>query len=295
MNAHRPARARTGYRIVLYALVGALLTVGAALAVGTLRWRELTRARLARLDALRQVPEPATYSEADLEALPPPVQRYFRAVLRDGQPVIARARLTQRGEFLLQEAEDGWRPFGARQTFVTRLPGFLWDARIQAAPGMVVRVHDAYIGGEGVLQGALLGLVTVVDMSGTPEAAEGELMRYLAEGVWIPTALLPNQGVRWEPVDDARARATLVDGETSVSLVFTFGADGLVSSVYAAARPRDLGGETVPTPWEGRFADYVERDGMRIPTHGEVAWQPEGRHLPYWRGRIVEVAYEYAR
>jgi len=295
MNAHRSARARAGFRIALYVLVGVLFAIGTALAVGEFRWRGITRARLARLDALRQAPEPASYSEAELEGLPAPVQRYFRAALRDGQPIIARARLTQRGEILLGEAEDGWRPFTATQTFSPRPPGFLWDARGQAAPGMSVYVHDAYIGGEGVLQGALLGLVTVVDMSGTPEVAEGELMRYLAEGVWIPTALLPSQDVRWEPMDDERARATLVDGETSVSLVFTFGADGLVSSVFADARPRDVGGETVPTPWEGRFGDYVERNGMRIPTSGEVAWQPEGRRLPYWRGHIIEVAYEYAR
>lgn len=295
MNERRRTRARIGFRIATYVAVGALLAIGGALAGGALRWRGLTRARLAQLEALPQPPTPATYSVAELEGLPEPVQRYFRAALRDGQPIITRARLTQRGEFLQQEAEDGWRPFTATQTVRTGPPGFLWDARIASAPGMDVRVHDAYIAEEGLLEGALLGLVTLLHVSGTPEAAEGELMRYLAEGVWAPTALLPSQGVRWEPVDEAHARATLVDGETSVSLVFAFGADGLASSVFAPARPRDVGGEMAPTPWEGRFAKYVERDGMQVPAWGEVEWQPEGRHLPYWRADIVEAVYEYAR
>lgn len=283
-----------GLRIALYVLLGALLAIGGALAYGSLRWRGLTRSRLARLDAATSGREIDTYTEAELEGLPAPVQRYFRAVLRHGQPLIARARLTQRGEFLLQEAEDGWRPFTATQTVYTRPPGFLWDARIRAAPGVAVHVHDGYIAGEGVLQGALLGLLPVLDRSGTPETAQGELLRYLAEGVWIPTALLPSQGVRWAPVDDNTAHATLADGATEVSLDVTFDANGLVLSVFAPSRPRDMGGEAVPTPWEGRFGDYVERDGMRIPTWGEVEWQPEGRRLPYWRGRILDISYEYA-
>lgn len=295
MNERRPGGAPVGLRIALYILLAALLAISGALVSGAFRWRGLTRSRLAQLDAQRRTPIPATYSRAELEGLPAPVQRYFRAVLRDGQPIITRARLTQRGEFLQHEAEDGWRPFTATQTILTRPPGFLWDARIQAGPGVAVHVHDAYIAGEGMLQGALLGLVTLLDLSGTPEAAEGELMRYLAEAVWVPTALLPSQGVQWAPVDDARALATLVDGETSVSLVFAFGEDGLVTSVFAAARPRTVDGAMVSTPWEGHFADYVERDGMMVPAWGEVEWQPEGRGLPYWRGRIVEVTYEYAR
>ena len=52
-------------------------------------------------------------------------------------------------------------------------------------------------------------------------------------------------------------------------------------------RARDVGGRFEPTPWEGRFADYAERDGMRVPLTGAVAWVlPEGRR-DYWRGRLA--------
>ena len=58
-------------------------------------------------------------------------------------------------------------------------------------PGLPVRVHDAYVAGEGILHASVLGLFTVVDMSGTREVDEGELMRFLAEAAWYPTALCP--------------------------------------------------------------------------------------------------------
>jgi hypothetical protein len=53
---------------------------------------------------------PATYDAREIEDLPAPVRRYFRAVLRDGQPIVSGARLSQEGEFRQGDREDGWRP-----------------------------------------------------------------------------------------------------------------------------------------------------------------------------------------
>jgi hypothetical protein len=110
----------------------------------------------------------------------------------------------------------------------------------------------------------------------------------------FPTALLPGSDISWEPIDDDSARVTLVDANTSVSLVVRFGADGLIDSVYSDGRYRDVDGVQIATPWEGRFWTYEERDGMLVPLDGEVAWLlPEGR-WPYWRGHIDNIIYEFA-
>jgi hypothetical protein len=124
--------------------------------------------------------------------------------------------------------------------------------------------------------------------------AQGELMRFFAEAAWYPTALLPSQGVRWDAVDERTARATLVDGAISLMLLFRFDDLGLIESVRAEARGRTVAKTVVMTPWEGRWSDYQVRDGMRVPTAGEVAWlAPEGRK-PYWRGTITSLRYEVA-
>jgi len=44
-----------------------------------------------------------------------------------------------------------------------------------------VRVHDAYIAGEGILQPAILGLFTLINLRGGGDVAQGELMRFFAE------------------------------------------------------------------------------------------------------------------
>jgi hypothetical protein len=157
-----------------------------------------------------------------------------------------------------------------------------------------VRVHDAYIAGEGILHAAVAGAFTVADLRGTREVAEGELMRFIAEAAWYPTALLPSQGAQWEAVDAQSARVTVADGQLRLTMAVRFDEVGLIRSVAAAARGRTVGNAVIPTPWEGRFWSYERRGGMLVPLEGEVAWLlPEGAQ-PYWRGRITELEYEFA-
>ena len=55
----------------------------------------------------------------------------------------------------------------------------------------------------------------MVDLRGTPEIAEGELMRFLAETPWYPTRL---RTLDWQPVDANTAKATLQDHGATVTL-----------------------------------------------------------------------------
>lgn len=278
-------------------LIVVALVVCFALAAmyGAFHWQSGTDKLRAKLDAGRQPITPTAYDVRVLADLPAPVQRYFRAVLKDGQPMIASIKLAHAGQFSMDETKPKWVPFTSDQAVVTRRPGFDWDARMRMAPGMNVFVHDAYVAGEGILHAALFGLVTVANLRGTSEAAQGELMRFFAEAVWYPTALLPSQGVRWEAVDDTSAKATIRDGDVTVTLLFCFNADGLIGSVRAEARGRAVNGTVVPTPWEGRMWGYEWRGGMYVPMQAEVAWLLPQGPLPYWRGRITKLGYEFAQ
>lgn len=272
----------------------ALAGVSLAIAGGARRWRTETRTVRERLDAGRVAISPAAVDLDALDGLPPPVQRYFLAALSPGRPVIAAVGARQRGWFDLGGARDRWRPFTADQRVVTRRPGFDWDARIALAPGLAVRVRDAYVAGEGLLCASLLGALPLARLRGGGDLARSELMRFLAEAVWYPTALLPGQGVRWEADGERSAAAALADGPVSATLRFSFGAGGLVETVRAEARGRTEARRLVPTPWLGRFRDYADRDGVRVPLEGEAAWLLPGGSRPYWRGRLAAIAYEYA-
>ena len=280
---------------MLGVVFGVVVVVAATVLFGGFHWKSGTRELRGRLEAARLPIEPGVFDSGELELLPTPVQHYFREVLKDGQPIVAAVNVAHTGTFNISETGEQWKPFTSNQRVVTRRPGFDWNGRILMVPGLPVRVHDAYVAGEGILHAAVLGLVSMAKLRGTGEVARGELMRFLAEAVWYPTALLPSQGVVWDAVDDRSSRATLEDGDLTLTLLFPFNEDQTIDTVRAETRGRTMGGTVVPTPWRGRFWDYAMRDGMRVPLNGEAAWLlPEGPK-PYWRGRITRLSYEFAQ
>ena len=274
------------------AIIGVLIIVsfGSAAIYGSYRWESDTDRLRAKLTNGRRTIKPKIYDQKEIEGLPEPVQRFFRTVIKDGQAIVAAVKLSQQGLFNMSETENKWSPFTATQFVITQRLGFDWDARIQMAPGVNAFVHDTYLLGEGSLHASLLGLFTVAKIPSTPEANQGELLRFFAEAPWYPTALLPSQGVGWEAINDTSARATLTDGATTVSLVFQFNAEGTIDTFRTEARYRD---KLTAMPWGGRFGEYSVRNGMLIPLEGEVGWEySEGTRL-YFKGRTTEISYEF--
>ncbi len=275
--------------------LGCIAAIVAGLAAyGAARWAESTRALLFRLEDTRLPATTSRYDAHELEGLPAPVKRYFRSVLKDGQLIISAATVEHVGTFNLKPIDEQWKPFTSTQRVHTHRPGFVWNARIAMAPGIAVYVHDAYVGGEGILNPAILGLYSLSGQIDARDLAEGEFMRFFAETAWYPTALLPSQGVQWEAVDAHSATATLVDEKVRVTMLVSFNQAGLIESVRVEARAAMVGNTVVPTPWEGRWSNYQERDGMLVPLTAEASWlHPDGRK-PYWRGTITSITYEFS-
>jgi hypothetical protein len=143
-------------------------------AIGSWRWQAANAALLRQLEMGQLVSATPRYHASSLENLPAPVQRYFQVALTDGQRIITGAAITHRGEFNMSATAAQWKPFRSTQRVIVHRPGFVWNASIAMSAGLSVRVHDAYIGGHGVLRGAMMGLFPVVDMADTPALAQGE-------------------------------------------------------------------------------------------------------------------------
>ena len=288
-------------QLLWFGFISCLVVLAAAglPAYGSKRWARRVKALGRELDAgrveeTRESGSPARFNSRDLERLPMPVQRYFRAALTEGQPIITAVTIEMTGSFNLSATAERWKPFTSRQRVVTRRPGFIWNARISMPPGMALRVVDSYVAGKGLLRAALLGMIKVAEVEGGGEIARGEFLRFFAESPWYPTALLPSQGVHWESVDENSANASITDGPLTLMLLFRFNDAGLIDSVRAEARGGMVGNKVVMMPWECNMSDYAVRDGMMVPITGEAAWmRPEGRKA-YFHGIIRRLTYEFA-
>lgn len=273
-------------------LVGA--GVGLAMRSNQARWDRRTLQLVGVLRHQAPAQEMRAVSFEGFGQLPEPVARYLRLALKEGQPLIRSVRLNQVGKLRgLEESQAKWMPFRAVQSVSALRPGFIWDARVCASSLMRMRVRDAYVAGRGASQVSALSLVTLADEHGGVELAEGALLRYLAESVWLPTALLPSARLAWSPLDGSSALATLMDADTTVSLEFHFNDIGEVTSVYTPSRPRAVRGGYELRPWGGRHLSYEEKEGMWVPTEAEVKWHLPDGVCSVWKGKIVEAEYDY--
>lgn len=275
-------------------VVTGIVLVGA----GSAGWREATLVASGRLEA--RSPEtpgtPATVSFEGFESLPEPVARYLRFALTEGQPFYRRVRVEQSGKLRSAASADArYRPFDAVEVLSLAPAGFVWDAQMALhswlPKSLNVRVRDAFIDGKGAAQVRLLSVVPMGEEAGDPELNSGALMRYLAEAVWLPTALHPAAGVQWTEMDEHHALATLASGDTEVSLEFEFLASGAISAIYSPGRYLRRDGGYGLEPWRGRHEQYQRRSEMRVPTWGEVAWELEEGPVTVWRGRLERIEY----
>lgn len=226
-----------------------------------------------------------------LSALPPPVQRYFRFVLTDGQPFITQVSFLQTGKLKTDVRSSGWMPFTARH--IATPTGFLWNADISVLPWLSVNVIDSVLNGIGLSRVSVFSLLTVATDKGLPQLNEAALHRYLAETVWYPTLLLPQNGVSWTAVDESSALATLSESEVTVSLLFHFDNEGAVTKVSTPARYRKVRGGYQPTPWEGHFSQYAWYEGMQVPTYAEVGWYDSNSLVVVWKGDITQIKFRF--
>lgn len=222
------------------------------------------------------------------DALPDPVRRYLRYAILKGAAAIQTVRLKHNGFFRTRPGQR-WFPVQGEEYFSVGKPGFVWTATIRPAPFLWIEARDRLLSGRGHMLVRFNSTFTIADASGK-EIDQGALLRWLAEAVWFPYGFV-GEGIRWEPIDDRSARATLLQGELPVSAVVEFDEEGKLVRIRGD-RYRDVGGgRAVLTPWIGRCTDYREFNGFRVPASVEVIWDLADGEFSYARFRVTTLEY----
>jgi hypothetical protein len=203
------------------------------------------------------------FSEADVEPLPDPVQRYFRAAIVPGTPRAAVARLHMRGKIKL----GLWLPFRAREVLAPH-DGFVWAARV----GGLIVGSDQYADHGGGMEWKLAGVVPVL-RADSQDVARSSAERAGAEAFWLPTSLLPQSGVAWSADDDHHIDATFDVGNHPVHLQFLLRSDGRVQSlVLDRWGDPDNSGTWGLHRFGVEVTGYASFDGVSIPSQGRAGW-----------------------
>lgn len=223
----------------------------------------------------------------DIEGLPLNVQKWLEYSGIIGQEKITSVRLIQKAEMRLG-ADSSWMPVIAEQYFTTVEPGFIWKAKIKPAPFIHIVGRDKYYQGKGSMLIKPFSLITIADSHGR-EMDQGAMLRYLAETVWFPTAVLENY-ITWEEIDSNNAKATMSYGGVTASGIFTFNEVGEVIK-FEAERYGEFDGEFRLETWSIPLRDYKEFNGIKVPTKGYVTWKFETGDYNWFNFELIEIEY----
>jgi hypothetical protein len=197
--------------------------------------------------------------------LPEPARRYLRHAIRPGAVLARSVVLQMRGRIALTFGADKT-PLRARQLLAAQ--GLIWQASVGAGARRISG-HDLFADGEGSMRWFMWGIVPIVQASG-PDLSRSAAGRVALEvALWLPSALLPQAGARWEAVEGGRARVHLsVDGER-LAPVLTIADDGRLTRIEMQRWDTDgLSGTPAYVPWVGdSLGEETTFDGYTIATH----------------------------
>lgn len=251
---------------ILVTIIGSLIFKGKII-------REVNRLMTSEEDTVTEV-----IRATRMEGLPEPVQRYLRYAGVVGKRELIKLRVNQKGE-IRTDRDQKWMPFKAEQFISTTKPGFLWRANT-----FPIMVRDMFDGKRGSMRINFLGLHNLA-VAETVEIDQGSLMRYLAEMVWYPTAFLRKE-IKWHPMDESTAMATITVGKTTAEGIFHFNATGEIQ-MFTAKRYREIHGHFELDKWIAHVEEYRNADGFMIPFKGTITWKLQEGDLDYFRFELT--------
>jgi hypothetical protein len=200
--------------------------------------------------------------------LPAPVQRYFLHAIALGTPLATAVKLDMIGKFRLAP-DQPWLPMQAQETLTRK--GFIWKAQIGRGLSRF-RGGDYYFNRSGRMQFSILGLVPVVNVQ-NPDTARSAIGRLVAELTWLPSALLPQQDVQWDAINDHTIQAQLKVDDEPVTLTLVIDADGKLLESYALRWGNyTADGSWMYIPMGGKCSAERTFSGFTLPSQISAGW-----------------------
>lgn len=233
-------------------------------------------------------------TEADLSALPDPVQRYLRRAGVVGRSAVTDFRATWKGR--MRSTPDGpWMTFTAEQLDIVDTPQrfFMMDARMKGLP---VDVLHAFDDDGATMRVKLLSVRSVADAAG-PELTRAETVTLFNDLCCLAPGSMLSPSITWEPVDEHTATAHFTLGANTITAELRFDDLGDLVDFVADGRGalcRD--GRTVtPMRWSTPLRAYAQVGPARVATKAEVMWHPDSGDWTYGEFELTSLAYNVAQ
>lgn len=260
----------------LIILAVALLHLGSVRFEG--RYRQDVRSGQERVRGL-----PAeTITEADLQALPQPVQRYLRYVGVVGQPKVVSMYAEMTGE--MRQQGRGYFPLTAEQYNFFDRPTRLFFMKGRMF-GLTVPGYHRYQDNNATMEVRLFGLLPLVKV----EVFEADTVTMFNDMCLLAPAALIDRRITWQSIDDLTVKGTFTNQGVTISATLYFNDQGQLVNFISHDR-RDVSAMK-QYPWSTPVSQYRNLNGYNLPTYGEMIWHYPDGDFVYGRLEIENVAY----
>ena len=248
--------------------------------------------RAAAERGLQRIAPDSTLAEADLAALPAPVQKYMRLSGAVGKPRVRSVHAVFSGTFR-RDPTSPWMKIAAEQYNFFGPPERLFLIRASQFGIPFASLH-VFSTGCATMQVRVASLFQVVDARG-PKMDQGETVTFFNDMCVLAPATLIAPNIRWEPVDDLTARAAFTNEGITVRAELKFNQAGELVSFSSGDRFLSADGRTYwRLPWITPLGDYREFGGRRVAGEGEAIWLTPQGPLPYGKFHLERIEYNSA-
>ena len=224
-------------------------------------------------------------TEADIQSLPQPVQKYLKFSGVINKPRVKNMRIIFDGE--MRSKGKDWFAFQSVQyNFFddpTRL--FFMKARMF---GMVVPGYHDYQNKTARMNVKLFGLFPVMQAKG-PEMNKAETVTVFNDMCLMAPATLIDKRIQWEPIDSVSAKEYFSNGINKISAILYFNEKGELVNFISDDR------YVIDEKKQYRFStpvkEYKVINGMNVMAYGEAVWHyPDGEFV-YGKFTLKSIDY----
>lgn len=229
-------------------------------------------------------------TEADITHLPTPVQAYLRYTGSIGQPKVSSFKVLMHGQ-MRQDSADNWFKFRSEQYNTLADPSrlFFMKARVKGLP---TSGYHAYQDQEALMLIKVLSFLPVVDIQ-EARLFQAETVTYFNDLCIMAPAALIDKRIRWEEIDDTRARAFFENKGVTISAELQFAEDGRLINFFSDDRTDINRREQIrfSTP----IGEYHAVNGRLLPSYGEAVWHYPEAPFTYGQFHIDQISYNHSK
>lgn len=234
-----------------------------------------------------------TVSEGDIEGLPEAMRRYFNYIGFVGQPRYNQVRIMYKDTYFYN--------IDMNKVLIMQYDLYLFGDR----PFRSACITSSFMGVpfegmdyckeiDGTMQGGMLGVIgktiQIFDVH-NEQMYVAMLISWVSENVLNPTALL-SEYITYKQIDYNHVEATISYNGVTGNGTFTIDDGGRITDFYSMEREvAVIDGVETPIGWGGRYGDYEEKEGIKIPMKMAAYKQYPDKKIVYFDADEYEIIY----